>query len=57
MAGLDGRADRSSTTRVGYVARSAVISYEEAKAEGFRALERAAKKVTRRLTGRVRRLS
>ena len=34
--------------------RSAVIAYEEAKAVGFRALERAAKKVTRRLAGRVR---
>lgn len=34
--------------------RNAVISFEEAKAKEFRALERAAKKVTRRLTGRVR---
>jgi len=34
--------------------RRAVVAYEEAKAEEFRALERAAKKVTRRLKGRVR---
>jgi hypothetical protein len=34
--------------------RSAVVSFEEAKAKEFRALERAAKKVTRRLRGRVR---
>lgn len=34
--------------------RSLVVEWENAKAEVFRALERAAKKVTRRLDGRVR---